>query len=128
MAARRQGLFSLYIYKENFKCLLVRNHWTDFSILGRNVSVVTLYQIYSSCHDSSENMAARGRGLFSLYICIKQFRKLLVRNHWTDSNITYQKCSFGDPLSRFSSSCHDALKSMATMGQGYKIYAKILEQ
>ena len=28
-----QGLFSLYIYIENFKNLLVRNHWTDFHII-----------------------------------------------------------------------------------------------
>ena len=27
------GLFSLYIYKENFKNLLVRNHWTHFNII-----------------------------------------------------------------------------------------------
>ena len=33
-------------------------------------------------------MAARGRGLFSLYICIESFKNLLVRNHWTDFSIT----------------------------------------
>ena len=27
------GLFSLYIYIENFKNLLVRNHWTNFNII-----------------------------------------------------------------------------------------------
>ena len=32
MAARGRRLFSLYIYIENFNDLLVRNHWTDFSI------------------------------------------------------------------------------------------------
>ena len=45
-------------------------------------------------------MAARGRGLFSLYICIENFKNLLVRNQWTDFNIILQKCSFGDPLPR----------------------------
>ena len=29
----------------------------------------------------SKNIAARGRGLFSLYICIENFKNLLVRNH-----------------------------------------------
>ena len=43
-------------------------------------------------------MAARGRGLFSLYIYIENFKNLLVRNHWTSFNIILQKCSFGDPL------------------------------
>ena len=49
-----------------------------------------------------KNMAARGRGLFSLYIYmyIENFNNLLVRNHWTDFNIILQKCSFDDPLPR----------------------------
>ena len=59
-----------------------------------------LYQDCSSHLYSSKNMAARGRGLFSLYIYIEDFKNLLVRNHWTDCNIILQKCSFGDPLPR----------------------------
>ena len=50
-------------------------------------------------------MAVWGVGLYSN---IKHFKNLFVRNHWTNFNITWQKCSSGDPLSRFS--CHDALK------------------
>ena len=154
MAARGRGLFSLYIYIENFKNLLVRNHWTDFNIIlkkcsfgdplprlfkpfgfvkkhgrqgaglifpiylyslkiflsettgpisilfYRNVPLVILYQDCSSHLDSSKNMTARGRGLFSLYIYLENFKNLLVRNHWTDFNIILQKCSFGDPLPR----------------------------
>ena len=38
--------------------------------LGKNVSLVILYQDFSSHHDLSKNMAARGQGLFSLYIYI----------------------------------------------------------
>ena len=45
-------------------------------------------------------MAARGRGLFSLYIYMENLKNLLVRNHQTDNNIILQKCSFGDPLPR----------------------------
>ena len=45
-------------------------------------------------------MASRGRGLFSLYIYTENFRNLLVRNHWTDCNIIWQKCKFGNPLPR----------------------------
>ena len=48
----------------------------------------------------AKNMAAMGRGLFSLYICIENFKNLLVRNHWTDFNIILQNCSFGDALPR----------------------------
>ena len=155
MAIRRRGLFSLYIYIESFKNLLVRNHWTDFNItlekfsfgdplprlfkpfgfvkkhgrqgaglnfpiflyrtlkiflsettrpistkFCRHVPFVILYQDCSSHLDSSKNMAARGRGLFSLYIYIEKCKNLLVRNHWTDFHIILQKCSFGDPLRR----------------------------
>ena len=45
-------------------------------------------------------MAARVRGLFSVYICIEKFKILFVRNHLTDFNITLQECCFGDPLAR----------------------------
>ena len=38
MAARGRGLFSLYIYVENFKNLLVRNHWPDFNIILQKCS------------------------------------------------------------------------------------------
>ena len=66
----------------------------------RNVSFVTLYQDCSSRYDSSKNVAARGRGLFSLNIYIENFKTFLVRNHRTDFNIILQKYSFGDPLPR----------------------------
>ena len=59
-----------------------------------------LYQGCSSHLDLSKNMAARGRGLLSLYIYIEKCKNLLVRNHWTDFHIILQKCSFGDPLPR----------------------------
>ena len=68
--------------------------------LGKNISMVTLYQDFSSNRDLSKNMAASGWGLFSLYIYLENFNKLLVRNHWTNFNITWQECFFGDPLPR----------------------------
>ena len=90
----RQGggaYFSLYIYIGKFKNLHVRNHKTDFYITWQKCSLVILYQDCSSRHDLSKNMAARGRGLFSLCIYIENFNDDLVRNHWTDFNITLQK-------------------------------------
>ena len=94
---------------------------------------MTLYQDCSSNGDSSNNMAARGRGLFSLYIFIENFKMFiiilmnpslthyvpiyvgvktiidtgslkfndLVRNDWTDFNITLQESFFCNPLPRF---------------------------
>ena len=38
MATRGRGLFSLYIYIENLKNLLVRNHQTDFNIILQKCS------------------------------------------------------------------------------------------
>ena len=69
--------------------------------LGKNVSLVTLYKDCSSHHDSSKNMAARGQGLFSRYIYIENFKNLLVRNSWTEFNVTWQECCFGDLLPSF---------------------------
>ena len=85
---------------KNLKNLLVRNHRTDFHIILQKCSFGDLYQDCSSRLDSSKHMAARGRGLFSLYINIENFKNLLVRIQWTDFNIILQKCSFGDPLPR----------------------------
>ena len=93
---RGRGLFSLYIFIEKFNDLLFRKHWTDFNI--------TLQECFLSNSlsrlDSSENMAARGRGLFFLYIYIENFKNLLFKNKWTDFNIILQKCSFSDTLPR----------------------------
>ena len=117
MAARGRGLFSPYIYIENFKNLFVGNHWTDFNIILQNVSLVILYEDCSSHLDSSKNMAASGRGLFSLYIYKEKFKNLLVRNHWTDFSIIFQKCSFGDLLPRFFKP-FGFVKNMVARGRG----------
>ena len=102
---------------KNSKNLLVRNHWTNFNKFCRNVPLVILYQDCSNHLDSSKNMAARGRGLFSLYIYIENFKNLLVRNHWTDFNIILQKCSFGGPLPRLFKP-FGFIKNMAARGRG----------
>ena len=100
MAARGWGLFSLYIYIENLKNLLVRNHWTNFHIiLQKWVCGDPLPRLFKP-FGFVKNMAARGQGLFSLYIYVENLKNLLVRNPWTDCNIIWQKCSFGDPLLR----------------------------
>ena len=126
MAAWGRNLFSLYICIENFKNLLVIDHWTYFNITLQERFFVDPLPSWFKTSGLSKNMAARGWNLFSLYIYIEHFKNLVI-NHCTDFNITLQECSIGDLLSRFSSSCHDALKNMATRGQGYKIYAEILE-
>ena len=100
MAARGRGLFSIYICIENFKNLLVRNHWTDFNIILQNCSFGDFLLRLFKPFGFVKNMAARGRGLFSLYIYAENFKSLLVRNHWTDFHIILQECSFGDPLPR----------------------------
>ena len=148
--------FPYIIYIENFKNLLVRNHWTDFNIILQKCSfgdpVARLFKpfgfvkehghqgaglifpIYlyrklkkSSCQKPldrfpytfaemfllwlstkivqaiwicQKNMAARGRGSFSLYIYIENLQNLLVRNHWTNCYIILQKYSFGDSVPR----------------------------
>ena len=101
MAVRGRGLFSPYIYIENFKNLLVRNHWTDFNIILQKCSFCDPLPRLFKPFGFVKNMAARGRGLFYLYIYIENLKNPLVRNHWTDFNIFFfQKCSFGDPLLR----------------------------
>ena len=92
--------FPYIIYIENFKDLLFRNYWTDFNIILQKCFFGDPLPRLFKQFNLSKNMAARGRGLFSQYIYLENFKNLLVRNHWTDFNIIFQKCSFGDPLSR----------------------------
>ena len=117
MAARGRGIFSLYIYIENKKNLLVRNHWTDCNIILQKCSLVILYQDFQAIRICQKNVATRGRGLFSLYIYIENFKNLLVRNHWTYFHIILQKSSFGDPLPRLFEP-FGFIKNMAARGRG----------
>ena len=122
MAARGRGLFSLYIYIENLKNLLVRNHWTDFHILLQKCSFGDPLPRLFKPFGFVKKYGRQGAGLifpiylyslFSLYIYIENLKNLLLRNHWTenlknllvrnhqtDFNIILQKCSFGDPRPR----------------------------
>ena len=73
MAAREWGLFSLYIYIENFKNLLVRNHWSDFNIILQKCSFGDPLPRLFKPFGFVKNMAARGAGLvFLIYL----YRKL----------------------------------------------------
>ena len=99
MAARGRGLFSLYIYIENLKSLLVRNHWTDFHINLQKCSFGDPLPRLFKPFGFVKRHRRQGLGLFSLYMYI-YIKNLLIRNHWTDFNIILQKCSFGDPLPR----------------------------
>ena len=102
MAARGRGLFSLYIYIENFKNVLVRNHWTDFNIILQKCSFGDPLPGLFKPFGFVKKHGHQGAGLiFPIYICIENFKNFLVRNHWTDFNNISQKCSFGDPLPRF---------------------------
>ena len=86
---------------KNLKNLLVRNHWTNFNIILQKCSFGgPLPRLFKPFGFAKKNMATRGRGLFSLYIYLENFKNLLVRNHRTDFNIILQKCFFGHPLPR----------------------------
>ena len=100
MAARGRGLISLYIYIENFKNLLVRNHWTNFNVILQKCSFGDPLPRLFKPFGFVKKHGRQGAGLFSQCIYIEKCKNLLVRNHWTDFHIILQKCSFGDPLPR----------------------------
>ena len=70
-----QGLFSLYIYIENFKNLLVRNHLTDFNIILQKCSFDDVLPRLFKPFGFVKKHGPRGRGLFSQYIYIENFKK-----------------------------------------------------
>ena len=126
MAARGRGLFSLYIYIENFKNLLVRNHQTDFSIILQECSFGDPLPRLFKPFGFVKNMAARGRCSFSLYIYIENLKNLLVRNHWTNCYIILQKYSFGDSVPRlFKPKYLDLSKNMAAGDGAYFPYISL---
>ena len=156
MATRGQGLFSLYIYIENLKNLLVRNYWTNCNIIWQKCSFgdpllrlfkpfgfvkkhgcqgagfifpIYLYRKKSSCQKPLDRLRYNlvekflwwsstkivqaiwirqktwppgGEAYFpyTMYIYIENLKNLLVRNYWTNCNIIWHKCSFGNPLPR----------------------------
>ena len=99
MAARGRGLFSLYIYLEKIKKSSCQKPLDRFLY---NLAGMFLWWPSTKFVQAVmiRYMAVRGWSLFSLYSYIENFKNLLVRNHWTDFYITWQKCSFGDPLPR----------------------------
>ena len=69
--ARGRGLFPIYLHRKTLKVFFSETTGPISLQLGKNVSLVTLYQDCSSNHDLSKNMAASGWGLFFLYIYIE---------------------------------------------------------
>ena len=99
MASRGRGLFFLYIYIENLKNL-VRNHWTDFNIILQKCFFDDLLPRLFKSFGLVKKHCRQGAGLiFPIYL-YGNLKNLLVRNHWTDSNVILHKCSFDDPLLR----------------------------
>ena len=89
---------------KNLKNLLVRNHWTNFNIILQKCSfgdpLPRLFKPFGFVKKHGRRGWGGGRGLFSLYIYIENFKNLFFRNHWINFNIILQKCSFGDLLPR----------------------------
>ena len=101
MAARGRGLFSLYIYIENFKKSSCQKPLDRFQY---NFAEMFLWlsstKIVQAIWIREKTWPPGGRAYFPYIIYIEKFKNLLVRNHWTDFNIILQKCSFGDPRGR----------------------------
>ena len=73
MAARGRGLFSLRIYIEKFKNLLVRNHWTDFNIILQKCSIGDPVSRLFKPFGFAKKRGRQGAGLiFPIYL----YRKL----------------------------------------------------
>ena len=92
-------------YIENFKNLLVRNSWTEFNVTWQECCFGDLLPRLFKPSWYVKNHGPQGVGggggcLFFIYICIENFKILLVTYPMTDFNITWLECCFGEPLSR----------------------------
>ena len=100
MAASGAGLFyPLYLYRKLFK-KSSQNHWTDFNITWQQCSFDDPLPRLFKPSWCVKNMAARGRGFFSLYIYIKKIFLPETTVYSSDFNITWQEDFLGDPLPR----------------------------
>ena len=106
MALWMELIFPMYPI-EKFKNLLLINQWTDFNITWQECFFgYPLPRIFKLLRFRQKN-GCQVASYFPLYIYIENLKIILVRNHWTDFSITWQKCSFGDPLPRlFKLSCY----------------------
>ena len=96
-----RGLFSPYIYIENFNDLLVRNHWTDFNLTLQKCFLCNPLSRLCKPFLFIKKQGRQGAGLiFPIYLYRKTLKSLLFRNHRTDFITTSQKCFLGDPLPR----------------------------
>ena len=101
IAARERGLFSLYIYIENFKKSSCQKPLDRFQYNFAEMFLwLSFTKIVQAIWIREKTWPPGGRAYFPYIIYIEKFKNLLVRNHWTDFNIILQKCSFGDPRGR----------------------------
>ena len=79
-----------------FNRYLLLNHWLDFNqtteiILGLfSFKVVQMVSVH--CISRSQEL--------KIDFLTENLKSLLVSNHWTNFNIIFQKCFFGNPLPR----------------------------
>ena len=77
IATRGQGLFSLYIYIENFKNLFVRNQWINFNIILQKCTFGDpLPRLFKPFRFVKKHGCQRW-GLFTLYIYIEKIKIFL---------------------------------------------------
>ena len=78
---------------------LLRNCWSDFEIISQECSLGDPFKNCSRNFDPSINMALVNGG-FLHYRDMKKFLKNLLRNCWSDFEISSQECSLGDPFQK----------------------------
>ena len=96
-----RGLFSLYFYIENFK---KSSRKKQLDRVQCNLAGMLLWwpstKIVQACMICQKPWPPGARGLFFVYICIENFKILIVTYPMTDFNISWLECCFGKPLSR----------------------------
>ena len=94
MAARGRGLFSHYIFIENFKKSSCQKPLDRFQY---NFAEMFLWlsstKIVQAIWIRQKTWPPGVGAYFPYMIYIEKFKNLFVSNHWTDFNIILQKCS-----------------------------------
>ena len=95
-----RGLFSLYIYIENLKNFLVRNHWTDFHIILQKFSfgdpLPRLFKPFGFVNKHGR----QGTGLIFRIYLYRKLKKSSCQKQLDLLPYSFAEISFADPLPR----------------------------
>ena len=120
-------IFPIYLYRKLQKSSH-KNRWIEFIVTWQECCFGDLLpRLFKLLMIRQKTWLPGGAGLiFRIYICIENFKILLLRDHLTNFNITWQECCFGDLLPRLFKLLMIRQKTWLPGGRGlFSVYISV---